>query len=73
MLVPYYILLYYTIIFYISFRKALKLGTSVHWSEVLFMLTGSREVSADALLLYYKPLIVWIEKQVIDHKIPVGW
>lgn len=54
-------------------RKALKLGTSVHWTEVLFILTGSRQVSADALLLYYKPLIEWLERLTIDHDIPLGW
>lgn len=54
-------------------RNALKLGTSRHWTEVLFMLTGKSEITADSLLLYYKPLIVWLNTVVEAHDIPIGW
>lgn len=54
-------------------RQALKLGTSVHWTEVLYILTGSRQVSSEALLLYYKPLIDWLEKVAVDYDVPLGW
>ncbi|XP_031620875.1 angiotensin-converting enzyme-like isoform X2 [Contarinia nasturtii] len=54
-------------------KKALQLGSSKHWTEILYMLTGSREVRADALLLYYKPLISWLNSLVEDFNIPIGW
>ncbi|XP_055310478.1 angiotensin-converting enzyme-like [Sitodiplosis mosellana] len=54
-------------------KKALQLGTSRHWTDVLHMLTGSREVKADALLLYFKPLISWLNSLVDDFDIPIGW
>lgn len=34
----------------------LKLGASKHWSEALKIMTGNAEMSADALLEYFKPL-----------------
>uniref|UniRef100_A0A182QPM5 Angiotensin-converting enzyme n=1 Tax=Anopheles farauti TaxID=69004 RepID=A0A182QPM5_9DIPT len=37
-------------------RKALALGGSVHWTEVLEVLTGDTEISAKSLLKYYQPL-----------------
>lgn len=49
------------------------LGTSKHWTEILHMLTGSRQITADALLLYYKPLIVWLGDLVDKFEIPIGW
>lgn len=55
------------------FRKALQVGTSKHWTDVLYMLTGRREVTVDALLLYYKPLISWLNAMVQDIDIPLGW
>lgn len=58
---------------FIICRKALSIGAEQHWTETLFILTGSREVSADALLLYYKPLIVWLEQQALDQNIKLGW
>lgn len=51
----------------------MNLGGSVHWTEVLYILTGSREIKADALLDYYRPLIKWLEKLVVEYNIPVGW
>ncbi|XP_037024274.1 angiotensin-converting enzyme-like [Bradysia coprophila] len=54
-------------------RKALKIGNSQPWTESLFILTGSREVKADSLLLYYAPLIEWLEKVAVGYDIPIGW
>lgn len=34
----------------------MKLGGSKHWSEVLKIMTGNAEMSADAMLEYFKPL-----------------
>ncbi|XP_055846747.1 angiotensin-converting enzyme-like [Episyrphus balteatus] len=54
-------------------KKALSLGSSVHWSEVLYILTGSREISAQPLIEYYQPLFTWLEKIAIEYDIPIGW
>ncbi|KAI4458414.1 angiotensin-converting enzyme [Holotrichia oblita] len=37
-------------------REGLSLGASRHWEDVLEIMTGSREMSADALLEYFNPL-----------------
>lgn len=55
------------------YREALSLGSSVHWTEVLYLLTGSRQVTIDALLLYYEPLIHYLQKISRDFKIKAGW
>lgn len=52
-------------------RKALKLGSSVHWSEILYILSGSRDISADSLLLYYQPLIDWLQKLTVEFNINI--
>lgn len=55
------------------FREALSLGSSVHWTEVLYLLSGSRQVATDALLLYYEPLIHYLQKISRDFNIKAGW
>lgn len=37
-------------------REGLSLGSSKHWTEALDIITGERELSADAILEYFKPL-----------------
>uniref|UniRef100_A0A1B0GPC4 Angiotensin-converting enzyme n=1 Tax=Phlebotomus papatasi TaxID=29031 RepID=A0A1B0GPC4_PHLPP len=54
-------------------RKSLSLGASVHWTTVLEILTGSKNISSEPLLEYYKPLIDWLEHTVHELNIPVGW
>lgn len=39
-----------------QFSDGLKLGFSKHWSEALKVITGETEMSADAILEYFKPL-----------------
>lgn len=51
----------------------MSLGSSKPWTEILFMLTGSHEVSANALLLYYKPLLIWLKEYTAKFHVPIGW
>lgn len=45
-------------------REGLSLGLSKHWSESLSILTnGEREISADAILEYFKPLHEFLIKE----------
>lgn len=41
---------------YFLCSDGLKLGNSKHWSEVLKIMTGESDMSADAILEYFKPL-----------------
>jgi peptidyl-dipeptidase A len=41
----------------------LSLGASKPWPNALELATGSREVSASALLEYYAPLRQWLDEQ----------
>lgn len=56
-----------------DYRKAFALGNSLPWTEVLFVLTGEREVRADAFLEYFAPLDEWLQQLISDYDIPVGW
>lgn len=42
----------------------MKLGASKHWSEALMALTGETEVSASALLEYFRPLRDYLKKAI---------
>lgn len=45
-------------------RDGLSLGLSKHWSETLSILTnGETELSADAILEYFKPLTEFLEME----------
>jgi peptidyl-dipeptidase A len=49
----------------------LELGASRPWPEALATLTGQHEMDATALLDYFQPLMVWLERQ--NRGAPVGW
>ena len=49
----------------------LQLGASRPWPEALATLTGQRQMDATALLDYFQPLMVWLERQ--NRGAPVGW
>lgn len=49
--------------FYFHCSDGLKLGNSKHWSEVLKVMTGESEMSADAILEYFKPLHDFLTKE----------
>lgn len=41
----------------------LKLGSSRHWNETLFVMTGERELGGSALLEYFQPLLEFLKKE----------
>lgn len=43
-------------------HDGLSLGASKHWKEALFALTGEHDISADAILEYFKPLQEYLHK-----------
>jgi len=49
----------------------LQLGASRPWPDALATLTGQRQMDATALLDYFQPLMIWLERQ--NRGAPVGW
>jgi len=52
-------------------KAMLELGGSRPWPEALAALTGQHEMDATALLDYFQPLMVWLQRQ--NRGAPVGW
>ena len=52
-------------------KKALAMGASRPWPEVLEELTGQREMDASAMADYFAPLKAWLDQQNSGKKI--GW
>jgi peptidyl-dipeptidase A len=46
-----------------AYQAMLALGASVPWQDALYQLTGQREMDADAMLEYFRPLQGWLEEQ----------
>lgn len=44
-------------------RKGLSLGLSKHWSDTLELMTGDRELKADAILEYFSPLQTFLKEE----------
>ena len=47
----------------IGIEEALQAGSSKHWSEVLFQMTGERAINANGFLEYFKPLSTFLEQE----------
>jgi len=56
-----------------SSRAMMSLGSSQPWGNALHMLTGSSDYDVTPLLQYYQPIYRWLQDQVQQHNIPVGW
>ena len=54
-------------------RSMLKLGRSKPWKEALKAMTGSEDMTADAIVKYFAPLKKWLEDYNKAHNISVGW
>jgi len=52
-------------------RKAMSLGASRPWPEVLKIITGYGDIRADRMLEYFRPLMVWLRLK--NRGYPVGW
>lgn len=51
--------------------KMLEMGASRSWQDVLFALTGSRQMDATAMMDYFAPLKKWLDQQ--NQGQPIGW
>ncbi|EDW51699.1 angiotensin-converting enzyme [Drosophila sechellia] len=54
-------------------KRAMSLGSSVHYREVLKVLLGEPEISIDGLLTYFQPLQDWLQHQNQENNLEVGW
>ena len=49
----------------------LALGQSRPWPEVLYAMTGERQIDANAMVEYFAPLAAWLERQ--NRGVTLGW
>ncbi|XP_013136589.1 PREDICTED: angiotensin-converting enzyme-like [Papilio polytes] len=54
-------------------KKFMSLGNSHHWREILQETFNEHDISAAALLRYYRPLEDYLVRLVKEHNIPLGW
>lgn len=54
-------------------RDALKLGFSKPWPEAMKLITGQPNMSAEALMSYFEPLMTWLVKENEKNKEVLGW
>ncbi|KAL5290214.1 hypothetical protein ACFFRR_009883 [Megaselia abdita] len=54
-------------------KKAMEFGSSLNYSEVLLILTGTRQISLEPFFDFYGPLFKWLETMVLKNNINVGW
>jgi peptidyl-dipeptidase A len=55
----------------VRLEKALAMGASRPWPDVLEVLTGQREMDASAIAEYFAPLKAWLDQQNAGRK--TGW
>jgi peptidyl-dipeptidase A len=53
------------------YAQMLALGASQPWPDAMEKLTGSREISAGAIIEYFQPLIAWLKEQNQNRQ--CGW
>ncbi|NXN98104.1 ACE enzyme, partial [Rhinopomastus cyanomelas] len=53
--------------------NALKLGFSEPWPEAMQRITGQPNMSADALMTYFEPLMTWLVKENEKNGEVLGW
>ncbi|NXC02997.1 ACE enzyme, partial [Orthonyx spaldingii] len=52
---------------------ALKLGFSKPWPEAMQLITGQPNMSAEALMSYFEPLMAWLQKENEKNGEVLGW
>ena len=56
-----------------KFAQMLQAGSSRPWPEVLEEMTGIKKLDASAIVEYFKPLEMWLDQQIEDNAITMGW
>ena len=55
------------------YSDMMKLGSSVHWEEALYAISGTRDLSAEPIVEYFQPLLDWLDEQNTDLNLNIGW
>ncbi|KAK7093090.1 angiotensin-converting enzyme-like [Littorina saxatilis] len=55
------------------FKRFMAAGVSRPWQDILEEFTGSREISAQPILEYFRPLHDWLKADNELHQEPLGW
>ena len=58
---------------YLFYSNMLKLGSSKPWPDALEAICGTRQMSADALLEYFQPLMDWLKEENQRNGVTIGW
>lgn len=53
--------------------KAMALGSTKHWRDVLELITGERKISGKAIVEFYRPLENWLKEQNRHLENEIGW
>ncbi|KAL7038763.1 hypothetical protein ACKWTF_009688 [Chironomus riparius] len=56
-----------------AIKKMLSLGSSVPWNDALEVITGDRQLDANALLEYFAPLYEWLKEENTKLNAHIGW
>ncbi|KAI5646416.1 angiotensin-converting enzyme domain-containing protein [Phthorimaea operculella] len=56
-----------------ALANMLKMGSSKPWPDAMEVLTGQREMKADGLLEYFKPLYEWLQQENLRTGEYIGW
>ncbi|TMW41582.1 hypothetical protein DOY81_013339 [Sarcophaga bullata] len=49
------------------------LGSSKSWHDVIAQVLDKPDISADALLQYYEPIIDWVKRLNKHNNVKIGW
>jgi len=52
-------------------KNVMSLGASRPWPDVMKLITGYKDIRADRMLEYFRPLMAWLREQNRGHR--VGW
>lgn len=55
------------------FKHMLAMGASEPWENILYSLTGEKQVEPQAMLDYFQPLYQWLKEENSRKGYPVGW
>ena len=56
-----------------DFIELLKKGRSQSWEKTLFEMLGTRKFKTESMLVYFRPLIQWLENHKKENNWVTGW
>ena len=56
-----------------ALAEMLKLGSSLPWPDALEKLTGTRDISVQPIIKFFKPLKSWLQQTNKHNNEKIGW